>query len=187
MSVTASLTALERDVINETYADLQKFVYLIAHRFAAGSGLPFEDLRSVADFYYVKAYKSYRPDCGAKLITWVGFVVTKQLQTHLKKEFRFKNTHQLCEINEDIVGFTTNSSFLLELREFCGEDANLIVDLLLDSNSDLQVLLKWRTKGKNVTRTKAKQVLIEHLEDIGWTKDRIAQSFEEIAWLLSKV
>lgn len=179
------MSRLERDTVNETYEDLKNFVYQIAHRFAYSYNVPFEELRSVADYYYVKAVKHYKPSRKAKLITWVGFVVTKQMQTYLEKEHPHRYWFELDESNG---GHCNPSNFLMEVKGLLGPDAALVVELIVDSNSHMQQMLRRRAKkSRTVTRHMVLRVLTEHLRDIGWERDRIEGTMEEIRWVLTKL
>jgi hypothetical protein len=72
---------------------------------------------------------------------------------------------------------------LAELRSELGPDANVVVDLLVFSCTDIQLLLRnSRTRHQRHTVVCAVQ---EHLEDLGWDQARIHTAFRSITRALN--
>lgn len=172
----STVPALPQDALSESYDDIKKLIYKIAHGFAHSRNVPFEELRSVVDLSFVKAYAEFTHKRGSKLSSWVAFVAMCELRTYLKRTHRYR--HWL-ELNEEIAGAEEyDASFLFSLRSELGKDANAVVSLLVESSSDMQILLRGNdARGKlAVLRT-----LREHLTDVGWTELRVDCAFSEIA------
>lgn len=172
---------LTNDALTESYDDIKKLLYKIAHGFAHSRNVPFEELRSVVDTAFVKAYAGYTPDRGSKLSSWAAFVALCDVRTYLKRTHRYRNW---LELNEAIVGTEDHNTFLLALRSEVSKDANHIIDLLVDSNSDMQTLLRWNDARR---KTNVLRVIREHLADLGWEQERMEAALREISRALRPV
>ncbi len=195
MSPAALLPApssrLQQDAMSEAYTDLRRVVYKMAHKFSQRDRVPFDELLSVANYYFVEACRTYNPGefkrkkvgkpNRAYLITYVYFVLHCRLSSYLKKNHKHRFHAELKEemfYNEATCDFTQRVHDSLT-----NDDARHVVDLVVNSCSDLQVMFRWQevTEPKQVL-----PVLKEHLEDLGWSAKRIAESFKEIRQVLAQ-
>jgi hypothetical protein len=180
MYSSLTITPLENDTLTETYEDIKKFLYQICHSFSAKYNIPFDELKSEANYAFAKACNKYNPaKHKTKLITWAGFVTTMRLRTYVKKGFKHRN---LLEIKEEICGTEDHNSFLLEFLSDLGTEAQTVVKLLVESNSDMQIILK---SNNAQTRKQVIHSLREHLMDLGWSNVEIVSTFHEIRMALS--
>lgn len=170
----STLTAVQHDALTDTYDDIKRLLYKIAHGFAFSRNVPFDELRSVADLAFVKACAGYSAKRGAKLSSWAAFVALCDIKTYLKRTHRYRHW---VELNEEICGQEDHDTFLLSLRTELSADANMIVDLLVDSSSDMQTLLRWHGARRKLEVLRA---LREHLTDLGWEEERTIVAMKEL-------
>ncbi len=168
------MNTLRQEVLTETYIDLQKMVYMVTNKIALRYGVPFEDLIGVSHQIFVKECDRYDSKHGASISSWIYSKVNWGLLSFMRKEYRHLHLGNLDDAPEQTCPPNT---FLAEIKSELSEDANSIVALVLDTHNDFALLCKWR---KTRTRRAALNALVEHLEDVGWTEEKIELHFNEI-------
>lgn len=174
------LTRIEQLAYTETYEDVRLLLYRIVHNFVRCYGLPFDELLGEAHYAFARALRRHKKHPQVKFSTMVYFMATMRLKTYVKKLNKHRNH---LEIKEELCGCEDHNSYLLTLRGELTEDANVVVSLLVESNEDMQLLL--RLKGRPRSAQGVRGVLKEHLLDIGWNKGRIEQTFSELRQIFS--
>lgn len=172
-------TAWHDDACAETYEDVKRLIYKASHKYSHAQGLPFEEVLSAAHFVFMRAFHyKYRVKEGRKPATFSTRLhnsLNWELKDYLAKEIPHLNH---AEINEELVGAEAHDpAARLRIESELSEDARAVVKLILDTPGDLSVLCHW--EGVKSRKTFLR-VLREHLADIGWGNQRIAESFKEL-------
>ena len=160
-------------------------------------GGDFDEAMSDANIAFLDAFDSYNG--SSAFTTWVRTRVWYALITSARKkaEERGRRTRNLAD--EKVRGIPCSSgvgedgasmfdvpdrsrcSRLREVIEELGEDARIVVQLVVETPAELEQV--WEAKGgqpRNL-RTSIRQ----YLADAGWTAARIAESFFEIRRVLA--
>lgn len=172
-------TALHQDILNETYEDLKDLIYDQAHKKSRLFHMPFEDALSHAHFSYVRAVAAYKDGTGAKISTWVAFCLHNDLINFLKREYKHYSYEQL---EEELTGGDEVNFFVEEFTEGLSDQARTVVQLILETPEELNMLLHWdgaRNKSGVLRTVKG------YLSDLGWVAHEIKDSLEEIRQALS--
>jgi hypothetical protein len=181
-AVSIQLTRLEQLAYTETYEEVHKLLCKVVHSFVRCYGLPFDELMGEANYAFARALRRHRKpeNRHKKFSTMVYFMATMRLKTYVKKLNKHRNH---SELNEEICGSEDHNSFLATLRGELTSDASAVVDLLVESNEDMQLML--RISGMPRSAHGVKRVLREHLMDLGWEKGRVEQTFDELRQIFS--
>lgn len=156
MSVPLALT--------ETYSDAISVIQKTVYRFWRKYGGDIRELMAEANFHFMTAYAKYEQDKGS-FDGFVSFIVFKQLLESLRLTTRRRaklGTQQGLEGLEE----QQNTFRMFEFLEELSQDAATVVRVLFE--------LDQPNKGK----------LRSALNNLGWTANRIAESFQEITNIL---
>lgn len=169
-------TISKQDLYSETYNKIERMIDSIVWKFQIKYGLPFDELKSEANYQFMIAYNSYNDSKNLKLTSWLYRQICHQLLNFVKESFKEQIKTSIDEItypllNKSIGNFTTP----IELLDSCGEDAKTIIRLIW--NPPIQLLLP-DFKGKSLCHTKNE--IREYLRSIGWKDARIKKSEKEI-------
>lgn len=128
-------SSLRTIAATETYQDVQRLLYKLAHKAARRYQLPFEDMLSEAHRCFMLAFGKYDGSRGASFVTYVYFVVHHQLATSAQKESPHRNH---LEVKEEICGTVDpEGSFVGDLIASLDSDARMVVELLLRPPEEL--------------------------------------------------
>ena len=163
-----------------SYEDFHLLVFYITHSFATRFDIPFDDLISEAHVAFVKAFDSYDPSHGTKVSSWIYHEVWTGLMSFMRKELRHRNLEELTD--QTPMGFTTQSTFLLDLQDDLGRDARALMEILLSGPRDFSTLCRW---NQVTTRTGALEALREYLEDRGWPTRSISRGISDLRALVN--
>lgn len=164
------MTRLKKDCMKEGYEDLKNLLYHTAHKFQSTYGGDFDELMSISNLAFVKAYNSYTSSMGA-MTTWVRFCAWHAMLHERTNETKARRTRQ-----EDKETKTVRPNPLVDILDELSEDAKRIVRLVLTTPPELQELIE--SSGGNVRRIKP--ILSSYLQSIGWGRRQIELSFAEI-------
>lgn len=172
-------TALQRDIVEETYRDVDEKIEKIVWRFIHRHGGNFDELKAEANYAFVRGmYEFPHNKKRSTFNTWLYHIVSTALGDNLRLNYRppalpiedFKNSAK------------AQTSFSpAELLDEISNDACTIISLFLDTPAEIykDALLN----GKHHRHLKAS--LKRHLIQLGWTMKRISDSFEEIRYALT--
>ncbi len=167
--------------MTETYEDVAKLLRHTAQRFSKSYGLDHEESFSQANLLFMSAYDSYDPRMSA-FTTWLVNVVWNGLKNHYRKNTAEDQGRYRYRRNTARSRTTTFDVEKLE-REV-SEDASFVIILVIDPPIDIRLATKTTKFGKIRTDSLTKAIM-EYLRDIGWSSDRIQNSFTEIQESLS--
>jgi hypothetical protein len=174
--VTRSLSVWAAE---DTYKDVDDLVGRFVWDFHLNTGIELEECRSEGLEGYVEAYHSYQPGRG-EFTTWVGVKVRSRLldlARRLRREGRrLKGAVDAAEV---AVAKAVPDFRLDEFVEELSEDARTVVSMVFDTPIDVKVVM-YRLGGDQDTPQTYRGAIREVLRDLGWTRKRIKESFQEI-------
>jgi DNA-directed RNA polymerase specialized sigma24 family protein len=166
--------ALSEHVITDSFEEVEKLIYYTIHLFVKKYGGRFEDQIEHAGLAFMIAWRKYDPTAGMTFASYVRYVLFNLLLDIKRKETR-RCTKLIFEaVNLDTLSILPDfkkSRFLDELSN----DAHKVVQLVLATPPGLQ-----REIAAVKTPRTIKWILRRHLRTLGWTADRISESFNEI-------
>jgi len=169
-------TALQKEILTETYLDMDNLICDIVWKFIKRYGGEFDELKAEANFLFISAVESYQKTKG-KLTTWLHHRIWRGLQDSAKTERA--QTH--FELYEELVSDKHHSNLFLILNEL-GDDGRTIIKIIFEppegiTDKDLETGFK-----SYKTRMYLKNYLSSKL---GWTGKRIKESFTEIRQIIN--
>jgi hypothetical protein len=175
--------------LEETYEGVEKLIYHTVNRWIRRHGGDFDELRSVANEAFMRAYHGFKIG-NARWSTYLVSVVWNALidEAHdqTKRRQRFVNCSDICydsseaDVSMDHVATARSSRF--DFRDVT-EDAKFVIGLVLDAPVELYYLVP-PSRHRNTDRLDVRwwNAIKEHLEDnLGWAPERIAQTAKEIS------
>lgn len=168
-----------KEAAAETYRDMRRLLYYLCHRFKLKYGGDFEELLSEAHEHYVTAYATFDPKKGEfqkriSFFVWARLLETKRKQAVQVRRYPHEQNPDLCQVGERRRHFNPRR-FANELSQDAGE----VVRLALFPPLDILVSASEKRPKKTA------KVIMEYLKDIGWSLERIRESFAEIREALS--
>lgn len=149
--------------ITESYEDVRLLIYSTIHRFIRSYGGDFEDLLSDANEFYMLAYRTWDRNKGP-FPSWVRFQVWTELLERVRRNTSKNN--RLPRLYADITTMEHKRRFSLE-------------DFTFDLSADAAEVVKWITL--NPPKGPSKLCIVrKHLNQQGWSGERIDEVFEEI-------
>lgn len=164
--------ALHKDILEETYTDVQQLIFKMVHKFIRQSGGDFEEYLSEANLAFVQAMKKYDKTKG-QISTWIGFQVWHTLLE--KKRNQSKDRHLFTEtIPERKV--ESRQHAVTSLLSDLSQDARFVASLVLDIPEEIvSPTIKNGSRPANLRKS-----LHNYLLDMGWTYSKIQECFEEV-------
>lgn len=173
--------------IDETYQDVEKLIYHAVHKFYKSHGGDIDEMIGVANQVFMDSYEAFDASKG----TFTGFLylnITRRLQDLYWHEKRRK-TMSLDSETEDgttfagqVEDYRTSKDFdLMEFAEGMSQDAMEVLKLVLESPAELASV----AMGKGGNPRNWRSTVREFLYGMGWSGERISESFEEISGALA--
>ena len=126
--------SIDQESVTDAYLDVEQMLFKICHQFNNRYNLPFDELMSEARYQFMKAYRRFDPSKGAKLSTFVYFVVSHKLIDHVSKEFKWSN--HSAEMPDDLEPGEVLANTLMGMVEFLTDDAREVLGLVMESPRD---------------------------------------------------
>lgn len=177
--------------ISDTYEDVEKLIWHTCHRFARRYGGDVEEMVGETHIVYMKAYESWRPNSGTKFSGYLTVCIWRRLIGFRNHRLRRKpiqavsldapqpNGRTMAMQVADHRRPTTN--VIRDLINDLSEDAAAVVQLVVDAPCDVAAI----AEGKGGTPRNWSSTVRHHLRRLGWTPNRITETFEEIAGALT--
>lgn len=200
-------TALAEYAATETYRDTVKLIWKCIHNFQRQYGTILgtrEELLSLANDCWWDAYTSYHRDSACQFSTWlvskIKYGLAERLRTCLIQKSYAKTRKdkpgsmllRLPEVPHDAEGFPQFDAIPAR-HSFCGwfhdlldslsDDAQSIARLVADMPDDLAEVLRF-TPGSSAGTVR--RGLTQYLAGLGWSVERIRESFAEITKAISE-
>lgn len=171
--------------MTETFYDVENLMYDTINQFRrsypyAGDA---EELLSQSQQIFMRAYRTHLPSMG-KFSSWFRFLQWKILLENVRRNAMRNARMTRVDVEEmDSLGTTPLPRFNLE--EFAeelacdlSEDAKTVMRLTVDA--PMEVLIALEQRGGKMNPRSVKASLREFLKDVGWTTERVTESFTEI-------
>lgn len=177
--------AIALEAITETYEDFRPLLDILAKKFKATYGGPYEDIRSDVDIFFIDAYIKHKPSRG-RFEPYLSYTVWQRLFDRWVRTPAYNNARRRrVPLDSDT---PAKRSRFEDLLERLSDDAELVAWLVISTPIDLKlalndlgyVLTPTECKSPRAIKTAVRSVL----SDLGWTANRITESFNEIAGAL---
>lgn len=173
-------STFRRDILTETYRDMQMLVAGAAWDFWRTYGGDIDDLMAQANLIFVDAFDTYDPG-RSKLTTWLTFKIRKGLLRYMINE----NRQELRRVQIDDVFIEThpasNKDFsVMEMLDEMEQDAHIVLQLFLETPRDIMVSILNGNRRTDHAQAHMRRRLKNRLRQMGWTMRRIKEAFEEI-------
>ena len=168
---------LARDARAEVYADLQGIIHKVVGRFCHLYGTDFEDYLSLANLTFLRCFKIFDANLSTKFSTFVHSRIWFAMMEQRRTDARSRRIHKIQPdadvdtLTEEWKGFS-----LVDFMDELNSDCQMVVELVFSRDVQL-ALLERKVNGRMTSRS----VIREVLEDLGWTQQRIVETFDEIA------
>ena len=169
---------LRKDILNETYRDVENLIYSIVWKFQKRHGGDFEELNAEANLLFIKANDSFNKS-KANFSTWLNFTIWYGLldfQNMLRETNKYAYKEYIEESNLPISKEMISTNPLIDLLDEMNDDCKIMTNLILE---DIIEFPDTITKAKSTRNFRAS--LKRHLKDkLHWTGRRIKESFIEM-------
>jgi len=160
--------------ITQTYEDVEKLIKYLCWKFQKQRGGDFDDLLSVANMGFMRAYNTYVPT-RSKFTTWVWHCVWNILLDEMSKSHwrsQREKTSYDTELLEKVDPIDERFDLGETLKEY-SKDSQVIMKLVLTSPEEILRLCHGEEKT-------FRSPVRAYLGKLGWTARRIAESFRDI-------
>ena len=167
--------------IAETYLDVQLLIKKQCNKYHSRYGGDFYDWLSEANYIFMEAYYSFDESAGACFSTYLYWLLDKRLIELIRRPARKSRVRKIKVHYVENVGERGCPPMKLidRLKIELSEDANEIVDLIMDVPMDIKLAM-LEPRKQQTKASKFKECLVEFLQDVGWSVSEISKSFEEI-------
>lgn len=180
MSVALSV---KPNPVEDTYLDVEDLIYHVCNIFQTKHGGNFDDYVSLANQVFMDVYASWKSGL-APFTSYLSTCIYRRLLDEKRKDMRWKIVSiSPTEQNEDgiILEDKSRTFNFSEFAEELSEDARIVVSLVLDTPDEIARIVA----GKGGHAKNFRSTVREHLSRLGWTYNRIVESFEEIRGVLT--
>lgn len=161
---------VSKDKITENFKSVEKLIYSTVSSFRKKYGVIEKDeLISIGFMGFMEADTSYNPEKCA-YTTWVRLKIWSKLMDYIVHEQKIKR-HR--EIDKRI---SCPPNTFIQLLDSLNNDAKNIIDLILDTPDDLQLLINTSNGGSK----QIKKTIAKYLGNMGWHNKRIQYAFTQI-------
>jgi DNA-directed RNA polymerase sigma subunit (sigma70/sigma32) len=172
--MTEQTTGIDPDSVFPT---VEKMLYKTAWRAATTYHIEFEDARSEVFVGFVKACAKFDPSKGAKFSTWCHYAIWCHIQTTMRKSNRDIRKSPTATEELAVDGANAPKCFpverpSLELIQFMSEDAQEIMNLILETPEDLV--------GVSMTARQFLRTTMDRLVGMGRSAKRVERAVFEI-------
>lgn len=176
------LSKLEQHALNETYENVRKLIHKMVGNFMHVHGTEFgsyDELLSIANERFMKAYYSYDPSKGNPFSTWLayyirysGFIELIRAKSKDKKRTGRVVFDSTILTNEEL----KIENRITDLMEMMTEDAKAVASFVLTTPAD--VLRKSANGGG---RTGIISVIRRYFIKQGWPAKRVHLAFRQVS------
>lgn len=178
-------TALRKDILTETYNDMQGLIFETTWKYWRIHGGDIDDLIGQANLSFIRAVDSH-DGSRSKLTTWIGVCIQQDLRNYMVNEY--KQTHPISIDDENFnldIRASNNSFSVMELLDEMEKDALTILQLFLETPKEIIMDILEEGKQMNHIQGHLRGRLRNRCRQMGWTIERIKKSFNEIKKAIS--
>lgn len=169
-------TALARDIRAEVYTDLQHLIHSLVGKFCARYGTDFDDYLSLAHLTFLKCFAKFDPS-QSSFTTFIHWKIWYRMMEQRRTDARTYRVSKIAsDVDVEMIPRKGSPFSFVDLIDELSEDSRMVVQLVF--GRDVQLALQSRNaNGPHTARSAIREVL----EDLGWTRQRIVETFDEIA------
>lgn len=157
--------------ISETYVDVERYLWDLSHQFKRQYGGDLEEIIGEARLHYVRAFRTHEQSKGGLFTSWLRSKVWWGLLDRKRKEAR--HASRLTRVDLDLDKLPSRRGLASILSDSTNEDVATLMELLRESPGELRALLRMAPERR-------RNGLWDYLRGVGWTAQRIRETFEEI-------
>lgn len=179
---------LHKEILEETYKDVQKLIFATAWDFWNIYGGSIDDLIGQANLIFIEALDDYDSSRGTKLTTWVAFRIKKGMLDYRRNQNRnkYKPTYfSIVERPLKIYPLSDKEFSVMELLDELGQDAHIVLQLFFDTPREIMVDIRNSHQRIDYVQAAVRNRLRNRLRQMGWTMKRIRKAFDEIKGVTS--
>jgi hypothetical protein len=170
---------LRKEILAETYQDVESVVYWGAWNFWRTYGGDLDDLIGQAHLIFIDAFDKYDESQGTELTTWLAFKIKTGLLNY--QRLSYEPTHDTIDIVFTETYPAPDKSFsVTEFFDEMGSDACVVLQLFFSTPRDVLVAIRNRHTRTTLVSGDLKRRLRNRLRQMGWTARRTRAAFEEI-------
>lgn len=179
---------LRKEILTETYEDMQNLVYEAAWKFYYIHGGDIDDLIGQANLSFIRAVDSH-DESRSKLTTWICVCIKNDLRNNMKNEYKQTHLTHISIDDEnnylDIPTPDSDSFSIIELLDEMERDAHIILQLFLETPKE--IIIDVLNEGKQINHIQGyvRKRLRNRLRQMGWTIKRITEAFNEIKTIIN--
>ncbi len=171
---------LRKDILEETYKDMEKLILKVTWKFQTRYGGEIDDLIGQANLLFILAFDEYDESKKTQLSTWLWHYINRGLWNYIKTE-NHKNNHISIDDEDKNINPQTSDSFsILELLDELEQDTLLIIRLFLETPNELIASILNEGKQMNHIQGFMRRRLRNRLKQLGWTLKRVTEAFDKI-------
>lgn len=174
------------------YEDYDKLLCKLCWRWANASGVDFDELKSEANFAFVRCMNNYESDRGVKFVTYLYRSVNGILITKVKelagKESNVLQANELYHADaslkfEDITQNPEKYAVLSNAISKLSAESKFIIKTIFDTPLEFMHIFK-KKKSRTITKLKIQDYLVEYR---GWSLYKVRTHFKEIMDMVNYV
>lgn len=166
------MTTLAEHVLSDTFEEMEGLVGYTVNRFIQEHGGQFQDCMEYAGLAFMIAWQKYDPTQGMTFASYVRYVLWhKLLDMQRYSARRARRLDYEADPDEQHAPREFDRTAFLHMLS---TDARKVVNLVLATPPGLVREIDLTTPRS------IRSVLRKHLKALGWTAERIAESFQEI-------
>jgi len=174
---------LRQDAMNETFNDVRSLIRNVVWNFIRSHGGDFNEYEAEANHIFIKAYDNYDPK-KAKFTTYLVNRIRGGLLDYIKRTNKYaKHGHGIISIEQTEFDCSDGKKqfYILDLLDEVTDDAKTILNLILDIPIEIEEdCLNRGTNGRAM-----KESIRRYMQKLGWTKNRIKETFKEITEVIN--
>jgi hypothetical protein len=178
MNATVSVD-LCRDAVGEAWEDLQNEIKRTVFLFCRKHRQDFDSAMTDAGLFFVEAFHKYDPSRG-DFSTWICYSIWKGLKEDVRTFARRQNHTPMEGIGDRDFMEKKKPFDLQEFFENLSADGRIMAGIVLDPPAKILGMVK----RKNFRKGSMLSSIRYYLEGMGWTPDRIRETFEEVQQVL---
>lgn len=177
--MTVALSPVARKNASETYDECKTLIYSTVWKVVRTYGGDFDELMSEANAAFLDAYRTF--DGSSAFTSWLRQRVWYSCVSFVRDRLDERSRYEPAE-DVQIADRNRSSWSIQQMAEDLGEDALLVVKLVVETPTDLERV--YQAKGAQPRNLRSS--IRQYLAEAGWTAARIAESFNEVRRALSE-
>lgn len=168
---------MNQPTIDSKYVEVERMIGMLVDMFRRQYGGDRDEILSDANLAFVRAYHLYDANI-AKFSTYLWHKVWLSLKR--ERAFRIKKGSKTVNVENFAKTTTIQKAFnFSDFMKHLTKDACIVTQMALETPNDLKQIVLFKNNSPNWRET-----IRKHLLSIGWTIERVRESFAEIKAIL---